>query len=98
MKESQSRFSPAYRGTLVIVVSQQILLGLLCGMMLDNGLFGSLFLYSLVSFWIGFITILARRPYNPTKTDLFVIKWGTFLLFLVSILISPIIWKIRGAM
>ncbi len=39
MKESQSRFSPAYRGTLVIVVSLQILLGLLCGMRLDNGMF-----------------------------------------------------------
>jgi len=98
MNETQARFSPAYRGTLIIVVSQQILLGLLCGLMLDGGMLGSMFLYALVAFWIGFITILARRPKNPTKTDIFAIKWGTFLLFFVSVLMSPVIWKIRGAM
>ena len=29
--------------------------------------------------------ILVRRPHNPTKVDLFMIKWGTFLLFLLSL-------------
>jgi len=98
MNEERGRFSPAYRGTLALVVTQQILLGLLTGMMLDGGLLGSIFLYSLAAFWVGFLTIFARRPRNPTKADIFLIKWGTFLLFLVSILMSPVIWKIRGAM
>ena len=98
MKERESRFSTAYRGTLVIVVSQQILLGLLTGMCLDGGILGMIFLYSLAAFWVGFIMIISRRPRNPTKVDIFLIKWGTFLLFLISLVMSPLMWHLRGAM
>lgn len=98
MNDKESRFSTAYRGSLVIVLSQQILLGLLAGMCLDGGVLGMIFLYSLIAFWVGFVMIVSRRPNNPTKVDIFVIKWGSFLLFLISLVMSPLIWKLRGAM
>ena len=98
MNETEGRFNPAYRGTLALVVTQQILLGLLTGMALDGGMLSSMFLSSLVAFWIGFITILVRRPKDPTNADIFLIKWGTFILYVVSIVMSPVIWRLRGAM
>ena len=90
--------SPAYRGALGLVATQQILLGILAGMVLDGGALGFLYLYALVAFWAGFFMMLVRRPRNPTRTDVFFIKWGTFMLFLISIVMAPVIWKIRGAM
>jgi hypothetical protein len=94
----KDRFSPAYRKASALVVVQQVLLGLIAGMMLDGGALGSIFLYSLVAFWVVFVIIVVRRPRNPTKTDIFLIKWGTFLLFAVSFVLSLVIWRMRGAM
>gem|GEM_PF-5212671 len=34
---------------------------------------------SFIAFWIATAIIIIRRPQTPTKTDLFLIRWGYFL-------------------
>ncbi|MCC5850540.1 MAG: hypothetical protein JJU29_20835 [Verrucomicrobia bacterium] len=95
MIEEKPIFSPAYKGALVLVVTQQVLLWLLTG---TGGFLGSILCYALIAFWVGFFMIVARRPDNPTKADIFLIKWGTFLLVLVSFFMSTGILKILEGM
>ena len=97
-KEKESQFRPAYHGSLVLVIVQQSLLGLLAGMILDGGVISSIFFFSLAAYWAGFTMIIVRRPKNPTKLDVFLIRWGTFLSFAVALAMSPPIWSLRGAM
>jgi len=97
MTEETSRFSPAYRGTLPLILIQQIPLGLLAATMMDNGAIGAIFFYTMVAFWAGFAVIIIRRPRTPTEVDIFLIKWGTFLLFGLSLVMASLIWRWRGA-
>jgi hypothetical protein len=97
MTEETNRFSPEYRGTLKLILIEQIPLGLLAGMIMDGGGVAVIFLYALAGFWAGFAMIVLRRPMNPTKTDLFMIKWGTFALFAISFAMASVIWRWRGA-
>ncbi len=96
MTEDQNRFSPSYQSTLKLIMIEQILLGLLAGLILDGGGVAQIFLYTLVAFWSGFAMIVLRRPTSPTKTDLFLIKWGTFILFVISFGMASVIWQWRG--
>ncbi|MCC5849843.1 MAG: hypothetical protein JJU29_17290 [Verrucomicrobia bacterium] len=88
MIEAKPKFSPAYKGALALVVTQQVLLWLLTGVVLTGGVLESILFFALTAYWVGFVMIVARRPDNPTKTDIFLIKWGTFLLFPVSFFMS----------
>ncbi|MBA4387283.1 MAG: hypothetical protein C0404_04835 [Verrucomicrobia bacterium] len=97
MNETESGFSPAYNGILKLVLAQQIPLGLLAGLITDGGGVATIFLYTMAGFWTGFAMIVMRRPRTPTKTDIFMIKWGTFLLFVVSCAMASVIWRWRGA-
>jgi len=97
MTEVNNRFSPSYRGTLRLIMIEQIPLGLLAGMIMDGGGVALIFLYTLAGFWAGFGMIVLRRPMTPTKTDLFLIKWGTFILLAISFGMACGIWPWRGA-
>ena len=97
MTEGTARLSPAYRGTVKLIIAEQVPLGLLAGMISDGGGVAMIFLYTLAAFWVGFAMIVLRRPKAPTRTDLFLIIWGTFMLFAISLAIAPVIWRWRGA-
>jgi hypothetical protein len=97
MTKKTSRFSPAYRGTLPLIFIEQIPLGLLAGMIMDDGCLGAMFFFTLVAFWAGFALIIIRRPRTPTEIDIFLIKWGTLLLFGLSFVMASVIWRWRGA-
>ena len=97
MKESRTRFSPAYQGTLKLVLIEQVPLGILAALILDGGSIARMYLCALIVFWPGFAMIIYRRPMAPTETDLFLIKWGTFLLFAVFAAMSAVIVQWQGA-
>ena len=80
-----------------MILVEQIPLGLLTGLILDGGCMALIFLYTLAAYWAGFAMIVVRRPMTPTKTDLFLIKWGTFMLFAISFGMASVIWRWRGA-
>lgn len=63
-----------------------LLLGALC---LDGGELFSRCLVALAAFWCGTILILFRRPRNPTKLDLEVIRFGYPLLFVLALFFVP---------
>ena len=63
-----------------------LLLGVLC---LDGGELFSRCLVAFAAFWSGTILILFRRPRNPTKLDLEVIRFGYPALFLLSLFLVP---------
>lgn len=97
MTEETNRFSPEYRKSIRLILIEQIPLGLLAGMIIDGVGVAMIFLYALASYWAGFGMIVLRRPMNPTKTDLFVIKWGTFALFAICFAMASVTWRWRGA-
>jgi hypothetical protein len=96
MTQETRRFSPAYRGALSLILMEQIPLCLIAVLMQDEGALGAIFFYTLVAYWAGFAMIIMRRPRTPTPTDIFLIKWGAFLLFAISFVIAGLIWHWRG--
>lgn len=90
------RISPAYRHALALPIIEQLLLLVLTSILTDHGQALCQVLYSVAAFWAGFLLILVRRPANPTKTDMLYVRWSTFLLFALSLLISPFVWNSGG--
>ena len=75
----------------------QIVFGLLSGLMLDGGQLLQMWLFTMAAYWVGSIVMMIRRPDNPTKVDLFLIRWSFPVLFLfVTIPLSILIWRLRG--
>jgi len=96
--KTERRFSPAYWDAAKLALTEQAVLGLFSAMTLDCGVTAANFFYSLVGYWVGFSVALARRPRTPTKTDVVLMKCGPILLFGVSFAISPLIWRLMGAL
>jgi hypothetical protein len=56
-----------------------------------------LWFFAIVAYWGGFSLMMYRRPINPTKVDLFLIRWGfPVLFFLITMPFSILIWRVRG--
>lgn len=64
------------RTALVWTISQQLVAGVLAGMMLDGGYLFYLWKFAMWVFWSGALLILARRFRSPTVVDLFLIKFA----------------------
>jgi hypothetical protein len=65
--------------------------------MLDGGLCLQLWAFSMAAYWGGCGLILIRRWKAPTKTDIFMIRWGFLILCLVvTPAFSGLIWRLRG--
>ncbi|MCC5849582.1 MAG: hypothetical protein JJU29_15985 [Verrucomicrobia bacterium] len=62
MIEEKPIFSPAYKGALVLVVTQQVLLWLLTGVVLTGGFLESIVWYALIAFWVGFVLYGVKPP------------------------------------
>ncbi|OHC06791.1 MAG: hypothetical protein A3K50_12290 [Planctomycetes bacterium RIFOXYD12_FULL_42_12] len=58
-----------------------------------QGLGITIFMNALVLYWVVFFICRKRRPTTPTNADIFIITWGTFLIFTFSILCCPAFWQ-----
>jgi len=97
MNKKERKFSPAYSGSLILVFVEQSLLAALAAMVFDGGLLGNILACSLGGFWGAFLMIIARRPKNPTKLDIFLVRWGTFIAFGFALAFVPLVWRFQGS-
>ena len=65
-------------------------------LILDDGTMMRMHLASIVGFWIGVVIILIRRSQAPTVSDLFFIRWGPPLLFILGVPLGSLIWNLIG--
>ena len=80
-------FDTKYARPIKFAVSQQLGLAFLAALSLDHGRMAKRMAVAILAYWLCFCLIGARRPSNPTPTDLALIKWGFLViafLFLVA--------------
>ena len=70
------RLSKEYWKALPVALVFQVVFVLLAGMMLDGGQCAQWCAVSTAAWWGGLLMVVVRRPMAPTKTDLFLIRWG----------------------
>ena len=76
----------------------QVPLTLLFALITDGGRLFLLWTIAIVAFWVGVLLARYRRPNNPTRVDLLLIRWGTVPLMVVTAAIAKWIWQARGGM
>lgn len=89
--------SKEHRQALQVSLVFQVVFGILCGLTTDGGMLVQLWFFAILAYWGGFSLMVYRRPVNPTKVDLFLIRWGfPVLLFFIGMPFSILIWRARG--
>jgi len=88
--------SPSYKRPVIEAVVLSLVLIVLSGMVLDTGEVFFASMYGLAGSWVGTLMIILRRPQAPTRTDLQLIRYGPLLFIVVSQVLSPPIWDLRG--
>jgi hypothetical protein len=89
--------SKEYRQALKVALAFQIGFGILSGLMLDGGLLAQLWSFAMTAYWGSLFLMVFRRPDNPTKVDLFLIRWSfPVLFFFITSPLSILIWRVRG--
>ena len=90
MKIIKHRF---YRSEIVsdiLMTFMFIALGLI---LLDGGVVATIALIASLVFWLGAIPPLRRK--KRRKSDQIYLKYGLFIIILLTILIAPMIWNYR---
>ena len=89
---------PKQRSALVDGCILQSVVIVLAGMILDGGAIFEVCLYAWIAFWAGVIVDVARRKEQTpmSKFDAFLMRYGHFLLCVLSYFITGLIWKWRG--
>ena len=83
---------PAIKVGLIV----QIVIFLLTALMLDGGETNKLCMMAICGYWIGVGSVLVRRGASPTKLDLLFIRYGMFVLFVLTPFIARIVYGIIG--
>jgi hypothetical protein len=76
----------AYRAPVKFAVLLQVGIGILCVLMLDGGVLARVCACAVLAFWAGAALILVRRPYEPTRFDLAMIRYGFVSVFVMAVL------------
>ena len=89
--------STEYRKALPGAVIFQVVFGLFAAMILDCGMLLTAWGISMVGYWIGVAMMIQRRPAAPTKTDLFLVRWGFPMIFPIGVmLLANLAWLVLG--
>ena len=83
---------------LVSVLLFQLFTGVFSLLITDFGQVFQIWAITMAAYWTGVIVIMTRRPANPTRVDLFLIRWAFPFLFILAIPLTTLIWKARGLM
>ena len=84
--------SDSYRRSLWIALALQGAIGALSALMLDFGMMARCSLIALLAFWGGTLMVLLRRPRNPTRIDLWLIRWGYLPLVITVQVVARSVW------
>jgi hypothetical protein len=88
--------TPRYRKPIYEGLLLQFLVGLLSLMILDMGECARICGISLVAFWCGAAVLIWRKPWNPSKLDLSLIRIGYLFAVAIAQVLVPLIWAARG--
>jgi hypothetical protein len=89
--------STAYDEPVRFALLQQVPAALLCLLVLDGGLMAKVCGGAMAGFWVGAGWLWARRPRNPSPTDIAFIRWGFFPLLAASLVLAAIVQRWSGA-
>ncbi len=89
--------SNPYWKALQVSLAFQVAYGILGATAADGGALFQIWIFSMLAFWGIFLVILSRRRHSPTKTDLFLIRWGFPILFpFVTGTVAHFVWRLKG--
>ena len=83
-------------GSIIFSIMQQAFLLALAAMLVDCGQAFQGSVYAVIAYWVGFLIIMVRRRNRLTKVDMFLIRWGYIVLWILSPVVVSIIWNLRG--
>ncbi len=83
--------SDNYRRSLWIALALQGAIGT-SALMLDFGMTARCSLIALLAFWGGTLLVLLRRSRNPTRIDLWLIRWGYLPLVVAVQVVARSVW------
>ena len=86
MDSSRTVISPAYDAPLRSTLLTQVISGCIAALILDGGTAARVVGVAVLAFWLCAAIILACRPFNPTRIDLAIMKWGYWGVLLIAIL------------
>jgi hypothetical protein len=89
-------FSAKYESPLKYSVGSQAIVILVGAFLSGDGVLPSRCAVELAAFWVGTLLILFRRPRTPTPFDLEFIRFGFFILFVLSLWLVPAVMEWRG--
>ena len=87
-----------YSKAAAVALAQQLPITGLFALVYDGGDILRIWLTSLIPFWALFIMMKIRRPDAATSTDLFIIRWATVPLAVITYVVVSRIWWARGYM
>ena len=89
--------SKDYRSALRVALLLQVVFGIIAFKSMKDLFLNDLFLYvwwrAIAAYWGCFIVMVFSRPNTPTKVDLFLVKWGFFLLLFITPVLSVLMWQ-----
>ncbi len=65
---------------------------ILAALVLDMGETWNATLVAMLAYWMPAGLIMARRLDRPTRIDLFFVRWGFLVIWLVTMVIGPVVW------
>lgn len=82
-------YSPAFNSALLSGLKIQAVLFVLTLLMLDGGRMHRAYLVALLCQLATVVLVLVRRPLNPTKVDLAIVRFGIVPLFVIVTWFGP---------
>ncbi len=83
-------------GTLVDGLVLTAIVAVLSALVVDFGETFRLTLIALLLFWGWVVVTVYRRPSNPTRIDLWLIRWGSVPFTLLFQVVTHAVWHWRG--
>jgi len=68
--------SPTYDHVIRKSLTAQVVVGVLAALMLDGGTTARVVGVAVLAFWLCATMVIMRRPDEPTKIDLTIMRWG----------------------
>lgn len=90
--------SPAYDRPIFEAVTFQIAICILAALTLDGGGFAQMCGIALPAFWGGAAVLIWRHPQSPSRLDIELIRFGYFVVILITYFLAQWIWHLRGVL
>lgn len=85
-----------YRGDVSLGLTVALIFLFASSTILDGGQIFQFVGATTLVYCLGIVVIICRRPQSPTKADLWLVRFGFFILLLVVPMIIVLGWRLRG--